>query len=347
MTFIRNAWYMAAWSDEVQSTTLLSRLLLEEPVVLWRDGAGTLVALADRCPHRFAPLHLGRKIGEDRLACPYHGLQFDARGQCVHNPGGDGRIAANTRVTAYPVVEKDGIVWFWPGDPAQADPSAIADFGFLTPCEGWALNPWQMATFPVPMDLILDNLFDLTHAAYLHPETVGSAAVARAKVDLEPLDETSLRYRLLATDGLPPRALAATGACRPDEAVDYFAEVRWHAPAAMYFITGVMPTGTPRAQASRLDTAQLLTPATRDSTHYFWRALRNYNQQDDAVSAAVDIGFRHTFTQEDEPMLAAVKERMRGRDLWSLKPVLLATDVAAVRVRRILEKMAATEPSPA
>ncbi|MGN5478147.1 Rieske 2Fe-2S domain-containing protein [Cupriavidus basilensis] len=55
---------------------LLARRLLDEPIVFFRKSNGEVGALADRCPHRFVPLHLGR--GDRRYdQCGYHGLQFD------------------------------------------------------------------------------------------------------------------------------------------------------------------------------------------------------------------------------------------------------------------------------
>src|SRR5690348_2345395 len=74
--FLRNAWYVAASADEIGRTPL-SRLLLAEPVVLYRREDGTPVALEDRCCHRRAPLSKGNVIG-DRLQCGYHGFTFDA-----------------------------------------------------------------------------------------------------------------------------------------------------------------------------------------------------------------------------------------------------------------------------
>jgi vanillate O-demethylase monooxygenase subunit len=46
--FVRNAWYVAAWDHEV-TRTLKRRVLLDEPVVLFRTDAGKPVALEDRC----------------------------------------------------------------------------------------------------------------------------------------------------------------------------------------------------------------------------------------------------------------------------------------------------------
>ena len=57
--FIRNAWYVAAWADEI-SETPLARRICNEPVVLFRDQQNHVAALLDMCCHRGAPLHMGR-----------------------------------------------------------------------------------------------------------------------------------------------------------------------------------------------------------------------------------------------------------------------------------------------
>ncbi|HUI62803.1 MAG TPA: Rieske 2Fe-2S domain-containing protein, partial [Steroidobacteraceae bacterium] len=75
MSFLRNAWYVAGWADEF-SQQPFRRKILGEDMVLYRTGSGAPVAVSNRCPHRFAPLHLGRVDGES-LACRYHGLAFD------------------------------------------------------------------------------------------------------------------------------------------------------------------------------------------------------------------------------------------------------------------------------
>ena len=72
--FVRNAWYVAAWDHEI-GRDMLRRIILNEPVLLYRRQDGTPVALEDRCCHRQAPLSMGRLIG-DVVKCPYHGLEF-------------------------------------------------------------------------------------------------------------------------------------------------------------------------------------------------------------------------------------------------------------------------------
>ena len=72
MNFLRNAWYAAAWADEVPAGKLLARTFIDEPVVLFRDEANQPRALLDRCPHRFAPLSMGKLCnGGQAVQCGY------------------------------------------------------------------------------------------------------------------------------------------------------------------------------------------------------------------------------------------------------------------------------------
>ena len=83
--FLRNYWYVAAWARDLGREPL-ARIMLNEPVVLFRKRDGTPVALEDRCIHRRLPLSMGRLIG-DEIQCHYHGLVFDGTGACVKIPG--------------------------------------------------------------------------------------------------------------------------------------------------------------------------------------------------------------------------------------------------------------------
>jgi phenylpropionate dioxygenase-like ring-hydroxylating dioxygenase large terminal subunit len=47
--------------------------------------------MGNGCPHRSAPLHMGKLIG-DTVQCGYHGLHFGENGRCVLNPNREGMI---------------------------------------------------------------------------------------------------------------------------------------------------------------------------------------------------------------------------------------------------------------
>lgn len=64
----------------------LSARLQGVDLVVWRSTAGALQVWHARCPHRGVHLGLGRVLG-DRLACAYHGWEFEAgSGRCVAIP---------------------------------------------------------------------------------------------------------------------------------------------------------------------------------------------------------------------------------------------------------------------
>jgi phenylpropionate dioxygenase-like ring-hydroxylating dioxygenase large terminal subunit len=124
---LRNAWYIGAWADELGDKPS-ARRICGDPVVLFRDGSGRAAALADRCCHRAAPLHLGSLV-EAGIQCGYHGLVFDATGRCVTIPG-QKLIPQDAQVRSYPTVERDHLVWLWMGEATLADPAKIVDFPY-------------------------------------------------------------------------------------------------------------------------------------------------------------------------------------------------------------------------
>ena len=179
--FPRNCWYVAAWDHEVRRLHPMRRLLLGEPVVLYRVSDGTPVALEDRCCHRHAQLSRGRVRG-DTIECAYHGLRFAPDGACVHIPS-QTHIPAAARVRSYPVTERYHWIWIWPGDPALADESLIPDFGVMDHPD-WN---WRGETLPVAGNamLVIENLMDLTHLPVLHRTTLADTAIPENDIPVE------------------------------------------------------------------------------------------------------------------------------------------------------------------
>src|SRR5262249_13397883 len=152
--FIRNAWYIAAWADELKQEPL-ARRICNEPVVLFRDHDGRPAALVDRCCHRSAPLSLGEVVSGG-IQCGYHGLTFDGSGRCVAIPG-QSHISDSVRVRSYPLAEKNQFLWIWMGDAAQADAIRIVDFPYHDDKAHW---PNKHDCYPIKANymLMVDNL---------------------------------------------------------------------------------------------------------------------------------------------------------------------------------------------
>jgi len=198
---LRNAWYIGAWADELGDKPL-ARRICGDPVVLFRDGSHKAAALADRCCHRAAPLHLGSLV-EAGIQCGYHGLVFDANGRCVAIPGQE-LIPQDARVRSYPTVEKDQLVWLWMGNPAVADPAKIVDFPYHNDRAHW---PNKHDVYPINGNymLMVDNLMDLTHLGHLHARTVGGNPSAHVKADMKTVrTSTGLKFTRWMRNSLPP-----------------------------------------------------------------------------------------------------------------------------------------------
>lgn len=172
MAFLNDAWYVAGWSDEAKAGEMFHRTILEQRIVFFRTTDGSPVALRDRCPHRFVPLHLGRIRG-DVVECCYHGLQFDCTGACVRNPHGDGQIPAAAKVRTYPVVDKHGMLWIWMGESAH-DASTIPDYSMLDTGAGYRTSRGR-TLIEANYELMGENLLDLSHVPFLHTGLLGSS----------------------------------------------------------------------------------------------------------------------------------------------------------------------------
>jgi len=244
MSYLRNTWYVAGWDEELDGEKLLSRRILDEPLVLFRDGRGVPHALTDRCPHRFAPLSLG-KLTDGIIQCPYHGLRFDGSGACVHNPHGDGRIPAAAHAKSHPVVERYSALWVWMGDPTLANAAAIPDFSCMDP-QTWFVGKRYLH---VKANYILenDNILDLSHIEYLHPGTLGGDAVNQAIGRVEQKGDTVWAYRQTVAEVMTDFLYRSMG-LPPGMPVDRWFDVRWDPPASLLLFAGATPTGRPREE---------------------------------------------------------------------------------------------------
>ena len=177
--FLKNFWYVAAEPQELDGGPL-ARIILGEPVVLYRRADGAPAALEDRCCHRRMPLSHGRVAGND-LQCGYHGLTFAADGVCVAIPN-QTRIPPGARVRSYPCVERWGWVWIFPGDAARAEATPLPDFS-QHGSAGWAAVGGYLHVGG-NHQLLVDNLLDLSHVSFVHRGSIGTDDSA-AKLKME------------------------------------------------------------------------------------------------------------------------------------------------------------------
>ena len=333
MEFIRNIWYVAGWANEF-GRDLTARTICNEDIVFYRKQSGELAAIQDRCPHRFAPLSAGNLKG-DVVECGYHGLCFDASGDCTFNPHGNQRIPPSAKVKSYKMVERDTIAWIWMGEPAEADESLIVDFSFITKPEWKTVSSYLHVE--ANYELITDNLLDLSHAQYLHPLFANRNGKPADLIPEEnPSDHEVWAY--FHRKNQFPSKLMSTFGYPEDQPGDSRIHIRWSPPCVLYLDLGMTGVDRPIEDGMYLPFAHLLTPETESTTHYFWSITRSYKPEDPKLDE-LSLTFGHTaFIEEDKPMIEMQQKAMKTHDLMSLKPTTLSTDAPSMRARMLVKK---------
>jgi phenylpropionate dioxygenase-like ring-hydroxylating dioxygenase large terminal subunit len=187
---LANYWHPVAWSAAIGEAPYPTTLL-DEPLVIWRDGTKVNAAL-DRCPHRGTALSLGT-VEAGALVCPYHGWQFGSDGRCRHVPqlAPDAPIPPRARLASIAVVERYGLVFCCLGEPV-APIAAFPEWDdpryrhVACPAYTWQCGAGRM----------VENFTDFGHLGYLHDGLLGSRddlVVPRHHVDNHDLE---LRYAL-------------------------------------------------------------------------------------------------------------------------------------------------------
>ena len=337
MKYLRDAWYVAAWSHELASGNAIARTLLDTPIALFRSSDGTPAAILDRCPHRFAPLTAGH-LDDGILVCGYHGLGFSGSGACARNPHGP--VLRSMSVPGFATHEAHRAIWIWMGNREQADPTRIPDLSYLSEAPETAFSCGNIVARGY-YEIFVDNIMDLSHTDYLHPTTLGGAGITQTKPKIVETDDY-IDVTWFAPGTRPSPLLAELFSDLP-KVTDFWQRVRWFAPGVMRLTAATVAAGAPEDQAVANLNAHILTPETPTSSHYFYAATRNYAVDDAALNARIAEARERIFGTEDKPMIELVQERMRDADFWSLKPLLLPIDNAAVRVRRRLAELIAAE----
>jgi phenylpropionate dioxygenase-like ring-hydroxylating dioxygenase large terminal subunit len=342
--YLRNAWYVAAWSDGVPEGSLVARTVMQKPIVLYRMANGEVAAIEDRCAHRFAPLSMGKIVGGDRIQCPYHGLVFDATGACVHNPHGNKNIPSRARVKSYPAVEKHKAVWIWMG-AAPADEGKIPDFSVLDNVPELHTTKRDSIVIKANYQLIIDNLLDLSHTSYLHEGILGNADTVESEIAVEQ-DGDDVVVSRHATNSAPPGMFAPFWPDHPPR-VDKFTKMRWMAPSTLRLLTGICRMGAEPESGTGYHAIHLLTPENERSTHYFFTAVRwGVKTTEEKLNRDLQTKIaemrRFAFEEQDAPVIEA-QQRIIETAERPLDPVILAVDVGCVRYKRVLGKMLETE----
>ncbi len=165
-----NHWYAVAWAKDVKPEEIVRVVIWEQAIALFRDSQNQIQAVENVCPHKGVSMDKG-KVQGDAIACSYHGWEFNGQGECVNIPywNSDQKLPC-AKIRSFPVQEKYGIIWIFPGDPALAPESPVLEIPeyddpnyLMVPING---------EFKAHFSICNENTMDVFHG-YLHQNLQG------------------------------------------------------------------------------------------------------------------------------------------------------------------------------
>ncbi len=347
MIFLRNTWYMAFWSEALVSNQLVSRRILNEPLVFFRDHHGHVTALVDACPHRFVPLHLGSLTTEGNIRCGYHGLEFNSAGECVRNPHASGKIPPGASVKSYPLLEKHSIIWIWMGEQPP-NPELIPDFSIFDTADPAIVSKREWMLMNANYMLINENLLDLSHASVLHHGILGNEEMIPAEIKVQ---QTGRQIRVSRwMPRVPAPALYDQLYKRDGGIVDIWADQRFDCPGCFLNDTGATDPNMPRTSGTGVYGTHFLTPETEVTTHYHFAAVRqNPISWGEPIDSELKIVLsdlrRQAFENEDKVMIDAQQRTFSDPHIDTSRPVSLEVDIGPAKCRQLMSKLIREEAS--
>ncbi len=339
--FPKNIWYVAASADEIKEKPF-ARMICNERLVFYRDATGKVVGLQDFCPHRGAPLSLGY-VCNGNLVCGYHGLEMGCNGKTVAMPGQ--RVNGFPSIKSFPVVERYGFIWIWPGNPDLADDNKI-------PVQEWYNNSeWAYGggLYHIKCDyrLMIDNLMDLTHETYVHSSSIGQKEIDETPCKTSVEGDMVITSRFMSNIEPPPFwKMAMKNHNLPDDVkVDRWQICRFTPPSHVMIEVGVALMGcggydAPNDKKVYSVVTDFITPETDQSIHYFWGMARKFNPSDEALTNTIRDGQGKIFA-EDSEMLE--RQQINLRENADRKLLMLNIDAGGVQSRKIIDRIIAAE----
>jgi len=327
-------WHPVASVAEV-ATAPVAALLLEQPLVLWRDAGGAVQAWADRCPHRGARLSMGR-VCAGRLECPYHGWQFEASGQCALVPALPAFTPpASHRARVFAAREYSGLVWVRLDAEGPASVPDLPHFEAEADVQLHKLNcgPYEVAT---SAGRIVENFLDMAHFGFVHEGWLGMRQLPdgvtghATEIPHYQVDATPQGLRASGCRAWQPRSsVHATAAAL----IDYSYEVTGPFTAVL---TKVPPAHSVALPAFRESIALFICPRTPDTCRVWFRLAVADAAPDEVALRA----FQDTIFLQDKPVLESQSPRLLP--LATRAELHTAADKASVAYRRHLSQLGIT-----
>ena len=169
---ILNQWYAILPSKAVKAGKIIGVKRMNLELALFRNENGELGCVVDQCTHRGVALSTG-KIKNDCLQCPFHGLEFNTKGECTFIPANGKASTADIsryNVKHYLVRERHEIIYLWYGDNNNAtdklpffDDDVDSSYVYSEIEDHWNSHYSRS----------IENQLDVVHVPIVHYNTIG------------------------------------------------------------------------------------------------------------------------------------------------------------------------------
>ena len=164
-------WYVIGESTEFLHGILRKIQVWDRHFVVWRAMNGSLYALDDACSHRGASLSMGSLSVKSNIVCPYHGYEFDHRGNLVHVPGIplNHHTTNQVRVQPFAVTEKNGWVYLNTAECEECD-HVTEDAIYQEPETLWPgfVPVYLHMDYECYPRILTENSLDVMHIPFTH-----------------------------------------------------------------------------------------------------------------------------------------------------------------------------------
>ncbi len=318
---LRNYWHPVAKADDV-SRQPASVQLLDEKVVLFRTGSG-ISALKDLCIHRGTALSLGW-IDDGKLACAYHGWQYDPTGRCVRIPSlpEGSPIPPKARTPAFRAVEAYDLVWVCLDDPVSPVPPFPDGF--------WDKDRYRTllvydAAWSTSAGRAIENFLDVSHFAWVHDGLLGTrdnTVTPRHEVEV---DGSNIKYTIW-----PPLPTDLRGATDQGAGNHSYYSYLLHLP-----FTAHIEGGWDHRPGEHDYISMVASPISSNRTRVFcWRSRdHSFDESDDELAE-----FQRFVLLQDKAIVESQRPEEIPLDLRD-ELHLKVPDAGAISYRRLLRSL--------
>ncbi|MPY71134.1 MAG: Rieske 2Fe-2S domain-containing protein [Alphaproteobacteria bacterium] len=168
--------------------------VMSEKLLAFRDTQGRIGLIDEFCAHRGVSLWLGANAGSG-IRCPYHGWKYDVTGQCTDLPS-EPALCAKIKLTAYPCIEKGGVIWTYMGPPELRPPEPAFEWAEVPASRRFISRREQECNFLQAMEGGIDSV----HVSFLHSGDLKSDPLHVSR-GAQFTASTETRFEVVETDG--------------------------------------------------------------------------------------------------------------------------------------------------